>query len=970
MKALAGKPHQGSANRKIHHRVHWPLKNAPCTDSDRQIPMIQPKTICPCDGGCPRCTPVIQPKIICGQRTVPGDINLQIQNLQGRGQPLSFATVNYFQRRFGHDFSQIRIHNDLNANRSAQKLNARAYTHGQHIVFGQGQYDPQTRSGKKLLAHELVHTIQQGGANPVNDEAKSVEKIQGADAKQIIQPSPLSQDLATRVAMLDFADEQDRNRFWGNVWSIGSCHDPEALYIIEQALRINPPQDARDVTPIRTQLGTAAIAASLSVPADIDQALVIAVSRATQVRGGTPTRHGIRDLLQHATINCPTLQYLHTQYSSGELGRDFGSNYSRSYLTAHLIPGLARRMSVCTRPAETETEPARETATEPESPSPALATPGREGDPRTSFYSHTISISESRGPSPAPRQIRYMIEYNRFHRGEQGAYVLYIQHVTADAGSGDQHFSYPGYLGIGSDLTVVPERENIVLNYVLDDILESAHAHGAEGLWSVFLASRETIRGTRAYEINNPNDLRAPIGVRLNRSWALETGAAPHGQMPGGQSPEEYGLAEYTDERHEASMAWLESEYGSSVRGHGEDFELHGLHHLDYDIVRLARGRQYWILDFRRSVIDPSRAPARAETRRLLEFHQGRAGAPVLAGTEAASQLRPLLGVEGVGDHTVLHLWENEFLANYGQWPRRRGGLAALLGNRMGCERRQAMARRLVSRISAQMEAQTADATTVRPPQRDLVPTEPGGRLEFAQGLRSRLGLQGPSDRVLTGFWERLTVAQEDEDYIEELNQLGLVRSYMHNLRFPDQRPSELSNPRAIRINDFSHYGTGVDLHNARQNIWNHMFRVHAVDPQFFAAVLQFCHALHAMGVRRLFTAGHYRSPLSPNDSHSRGRAIDITGFGFGAAHNLRLSNDDDQTAWNDTVSLLPDGRTYREAMLEISQLMSRYFSWIGGPGRDQRHNDHFHCEISRGRGERFQYLPATPLDPHPETRR
>jgi hypothetical protein len=63
--------------------------------------------------------------------------------------------------RFGHDFSQVRVHNDTAANKSATVVNAQAYTVGPHIVFGAGRYEPSSISGKRILAHELAHTIQQ-----------------------------------------------------------------------------------------------------------------------------------------------------------------------------------------------------------------------------------------------------------------------------------------------------------------------------------------------------------------------------------------------------------------------------------------------------------------------------------------------------------------------------------------------------------------------------------------------------------------------------------------------------------------------------------------------------------------------------------------------------------------------------------------------------------------------------------------
>jgi hypothetical protein len=78
------------------------------------------------------------------------------------GEPISAAVRGYFEPRFGQDFSDVRVHADAGAAGSARSLGALAYTVGQNIVFGEGQYAPQTESGRKLLAHELAHTIQQG----------------------------------------------------------------------------------------------------------------------------------------------------------------------------------------------------------------------------------------------------------------------------------------------------------------------------------------------------------------------------------------------------------------------------------------------------------------------------------------------------------------------------------------------------------------------------------------------------------------------------------------------------------------------------------------------------------------------------------------------------------------------------------------------------------------------------------------
>jgi hypothetical protein len=81
--------------------------------------------------------------------------------LGSAGQPLDIGTRAFFESRFGHDFGQVRIHTDETASRSAQAVNARAYTVGQHVVFRAGQFSPQTKDGQHLLAHELTHVVQQ-----------------------------------------------------------------------------------------------------------------------------------------------------------------------------------------------------------------------------------------------------------------------------------------------------------------------------------------------------------------------------------------------------------------------------------------------------------------------------------------------------------------------------------------------------------------------------------------------------------------------------------------------------------------------------------------------------------------------------------------------------------------------------------------------------------------------------------------
>jgi hypothetical protein len=86
--------------------------------------------------------------------------------LNSPGQPLDRPTRNFFEPRFGCDLSQVRIHTDADAARSAQSVQAQAWTVGQHITFGPGMYSPSNPAGRGLLAHELVHTLQLQGSQP------------------------------------------------------------------------------------------------------------------------------------------------------------------------------------------------------------------------------------------------------------------------------------------------------------------------------------------------------------------------------------------------------------------------------------------------------------------------------------------------------------------------------------------------------------------------------------------------------------------------------------------------------------------------------------------------------------------------------------------------------------------------------------------------------------------------------------
>jgi hypothetical protein len=98
--------------------------------------------------------------------TAPPVVN---QVLNSPGRALDSPTRSFMEPRFGRDFSGVRVHTDSRAAESARAVDAHAYTVGQHIVFGHGKYDPDSRSGRHLLAHELAHTVQQHGLQRSSD---------------------------------------------------------------------------------------------------------------------------------------------------------------------------------------------------------------------------------------------------------------------------------------------------------------------------------------------------------------------------------------------------------------------------------------------------------------------------------------------------------------------------------------------------------------------------------------------------------------------------------------------------------------------------------------------------------------------------------------------------------------------------------------------------------------------------------
>lgn len=127
---------------------------------------------CACGGTCPRCRAQrlrrrgtqLQTKRVptagAGPLVAPAEVH---DALATPARALDRETREYMESRFGHNFGHVRIHADARADAAARAVDARAFTVGRDIVFAAGEYAPDREDGRRLLAHELTHVLQQGG---------------------------------------------------------------------------------------------------------------------------------------------------------------------------------------------------------------------------------------------------------------------------------------------------------------------------------------------------------------------------------------------------------------------------------------------------------------------------------------------------------------------------------------------------------------------------------------------------------------------------------------------------------------------------------------------------------------------------------------------------------------------------------------------------------------------------------------
>ncbi|MBV9957039.1 MAG: DUF4157 domain-containing protein [Acidobacteria bacterium] len=197
---------------------------APLLISRASSPMIRRKAACACGGDCPNCeaekNPFLQTKLKVGahddhyeqeadrvaeqvmsrpatvssssapklqakelvQSSARPDMHAPEMSSLGNGSRLSAATRTHFEPRFGADFGGVRVHTDSSAAFAAASLDARAFTVGRDIVFGAGEYNPDTHAGRLLLAHELTHVLQQEQQRMPRVQRKKPDADKAAEA--------------------------------------------------------------------------------------------------------------------------------------------------------------------------------------------------------------------------------------------------------------------------------------------------------------------------------------------------------------------------------------------------------------------------------------------------------------------------------------------------------------------------------------------------------------------------------------------------------------------------------------------------------------------------------------------------------------------------------------------------------------------------------------------------------------------
>ena len=201
------------------------------------------------------------------------------------GTPLELNVRQFMEPRFGADFSRVQIHADSRAATLSEAINARAFTYGRHIYFNQGEYRPETHEGKRVLAHELTHVIQQEGGSgagmpieqhaPGNQGANRPATIQrlgnlGKELKHNVAPwgssGPTGSNYevktdggSTVTAWRAYLVWQDHLRYWCHGHSLGTYDQYDYSVYSGTPMETVIKDEWTSIAPDKTQAGDIAV---------------------------------------------------------------------------------------------------------------------------------------------------------------------------------------------------------------------------------------------------------------------------------------------------------------------------------------------------------------------------------------------------------------------------------------------------------------------------------------------------------------------------------------------------------------------------------------------------------------------------------------------------------------------------------------------------------------------------------------
>lgn len=165
--------------------------------------------------------------------TVGSGFEMELDELRRRrGEPLPEDTQQFMETRFGHSFANVRVHAGSSAAALAKNVRAKAFTVGSDVVFGRGEYQPHTNAGQRLLAHELVHTLQQaapsryGDGNGIGPCTRAVDGIAATATSRGNDAPPLTEDRSSFEPRFGFDFSEVRAHVGTRAAEVSAAREP------------------------------------------------------------------------------------------------------------------------------------------------------------------------------------------------------------------------------------------------------------------------------------------------------------------------------------------------------------------------------------------------------------------------------------------------------------------------------------------------------------------------------------------------------------------------------------------------------------------------------------------------------------------------------------------------------------------------------------------------------------------------